>query len=76
MPIDPINSASKKLFFLFACDPTSSHGFEFNAMFESKKFSEKAKNDEGDDPKVYEVGIIPITKVLNLIPKGFWENSF
>ncbi|MBI3589649.1 MAG: hypothetical protein HY093_04550 [Candidatus Liptonbacteria bacterium] len=70
--VDPRNDPSKKLVYLYACDPKS-FTFELDTILQSDKFSPQMATDGGDDPKVFEVGTSP---GLKLIPKGFWNNNF
>lgn len=69
LPVDPINDATKKMIYLFACDP-SRNTYEFNAIVQSEKYKGSMTNDGGDDPAVYEIGTEP---GLDIIPKGFWS---
>ncbi len=72
LPVDPVNDPSKKLVYLYVCDPAKS-SFEVDALMVSDKYISSSAYDDGDDPKVYEIGT---DRGLKLIPKGFWDGSF
>jgi len=73
LPIDPVNSFSKNLFYSYTC--SSNGNFELTARFESKKYNLNGSNpqtvlDGGTDRTIYEVGsdltLDPFSPVLEL----------
>ena len=61
LPVDPVNSKSRGLYYMYACNQASST-FELNATFESKYYRETVNldgKDGGNDDNKYEKGNDP-----------------
>ncbi len=53
LPTDPLNN--KRYFYTYACENSNSGSFKLSAVFESDHYSSSAKNDDGNDPNIFEV---------------------